>query len=452
MVRGVLRGLLVLALLILLPGLLEAALNSPDDETGNHRNKRIQNSYQHIKSHLQAPYDGYEDFPGLSLSGWKITALSHMASGLMSMGMDATESGDQEQLSEIGLLLDEVAARAVADDISPYDVPLEGVEDFNDWGFYLGHLSLTLGCARYIGGETQYDELHGRIVRYQMTRMSDDGDHHSRSYPNSYKWPADQALALAGVALYDRIHGTSLAAEPAAGWLSSMADISTDGLHPLSLIAPTAMPIDVSGTLLSPMPNAETPRGSALSPTIFYMAQFAPEEAASLYERYRAARLDTVLGFGGFREWPGAGGSDIEGGPVVLGLGSIATATGLAPARVFQDQTAYTTILRSALVAGVPSDIGTGRGHLLAPLLGEAILFHGITARAWFSTPLPLEVTAADPPAAIGAWLLMLTDLSLLIALLFRPTRRLVRYAQAQSHIASVRAEPEASAEGHTTA
>jgi hypothetical protein len=137
---------------------------------------------------------------------------------------------------------------------------------------------------------------------------------------------------------------------------------------------------------------------------------------------------------------------------VVLGLGSIATATGLAPARVFQDQTAYTTILRSALVAGVPSDIGTGRGHLLAPLLGEAILFHGITARAWFSTPLPLEVTAADPPAAIGAWLLMLTDLSLLIALLFRPTRRLVRYAQAQSRIASVRAEPEASAEGHTTA
>ena len=332
-------------MLIVLPGLLEASISGAMSDVSNHRNERIQSSYQQIKSHLNSPFSGYKDFPGLSLSGWKITALSHMATGLMSMGMDAADAGDRELLSEIGQLLDEVATRAVSDDISPYDVPLESVKDFNDWGFYLGHLSLTLGCARYIGGETQHDELHGRIVRYQMTRMSDDGDHHSRSYPNSYKWPADQALALAGAALYDRIHGTSLSVEPTASWLAAMPALSTNGLHPLALTTPTALPIDISGELLSPMPGAETPRGSALSPTTFYMAQFAPEEASTLYRDYRAERLDSILGFGGFREWPGAGGSDIEGGPVVLGLGSIATATGLAPARLFQDHTAYTTII-----------------------------------------------------------------------------------------------------------
>lgn len=439
-VRGVLRGLLVLPLLLLLPGLLEASLSSPTLETSNHRNNRIQSSYQNIKSHLQAPSQGYDDFPGLSLSGWKITALSHMATGLMSMGIDAAESGEEEQRSEIGVLLDEVAARAVSNDISPYDVPLEQVEDFNDWGFYLGHLSLTLGCARYMSGSTRHDELHGRIVRYQMTRMSDDGDHHSRSYPNSYKWPADQALTLAAAALYDRIHGTTLSVEPIARWLRAVAELSADGLHPLTLSVPTAMPIDVSGTLLPPMPSAETPRGSALSPTVFYMAQFAPEEAASLYERYRAERLDTVLGFGGFREWPGPGGSDIEGGPVVLGLGSIATATGLAPARIFQDNKAYTTIIRSSLVAGVPSDIGAGRGHLLVPLLGEAILFNGITARAWFSSPAPLALSSDEAPVAVGAWLLMLIDLALLITLLAKPSRRLLRRLQERAR--SARPEP----------
>ncbi|MFT5684013.1 MAG: hypothetical protein ACI8RZ_004954, partial [Myxococcota bacterium] len=308
---------------------------------------------------------------------------------------------------------------------SPYDVPLADIDNYDDWGFYLGHLSMTLACARTISGNTEHDALHGRIVRYQLTRMTDDGDFHSRSYPNSYKWPADQALTLAGASLYDRIHGTTLSEEPTAGWLAEMAVLSADGLHPFALLTPAALPIDADGAKLAPLPDAQTPRGSALSPTVFYLAQFAPAEAAALYVDYRAQRLDSVLGFGGFQEWPGAGGSDIEAGPVIGGLGSIATALGLAPARLYGDQVAYHTILRSALTAGVPSDIGSGRGHLLAPLLGEAILFHGLTARAWFETPPPLSLDT-QLPSPVGAWLLLLLDLALLALLFLRPVRWLV--------------------------
>lgn len=421
-VREACRVIGVAVLLLALPGLLQAALLRADSDLEDPRNKRIEESYQYIKAHLEAPHGGYSDLPGLSVAGWKIAALSHMAAGLMSMAMDARDSGDHERLSEVSVLLEEVARRAVAQEVSPYSAPLEEIEDFNDWGFYLGHLSLTLGCARYISGTTEHDRLHGRIVRYQMIRMTDDGDFHSRSYPNSYKWPADQALTLAGANLYDRIHSTELAAEVTAGWLAEIDALSDGGLHPLALTAATAMPIDGKGTLLSPLPDAETPRGSALSPTIFYMAQFSPEESSSLYEHYRQDRLDAVLGFGGFREWPSGSRSDIEGGPVLFGLGSIASALGLAPARIYGDTRAYTTILRSALVAGVPVEPGAGRGFLLAPLLGEAILFSSLTARPWFSAPQPQTFSDPTPPAA-GAWGLLLADLVLLVWLLWRPVR-----------------------------
>jgi hypothetical protein len=420
--RGVLRALLIVALALLLPGLLDASLGPTGGEPNDPRNKRIEQSYQYIKAHLEAPFEGYGDPPGVAVAGWKIAALSHMATGLMSMSIDAAESGDQERQAELGRLLQEVAARATTEALSPYDRPLAEIDNFDDWGFYLGHLSITLGCARHVSGDTRYDALHGRIVRYQLTRMTDDGDFHGRSYPNSYKWPADQALTLAGASLYDRIHGTELAVEPTAGWLSEMDRLSRDGLHPFALSVATALPID-GENLLPPLPSADIPRGSALSPTVFYLAQLDPEAAAALYRDYRRQRLDSVLGFGGFREWPGAGGSDIEAGPVLLGLGSIATALGLAPARIFGDETAYTTIVRSALVAGVPNDLGPGRGHLLAPLLGEAILFHGLTARAWFDPPPPVDFQDSPPPA-VGAWLLLLLDL-ILLALLLRPLLRL---------------------------
>ena len=417
--------LLAIPLLLLLPGLLEAGLSTPAADLDSARNERAERSYQYIKAHLEAPHEGYGDPPGFSLAGWKIAALSYMASGLMSMSVDATEIGDHARLAELGGLLEEVARRATSEAVSPYEVPIEDIDNFDDWGFYLGHLSLTLGCVRHISGTTQYDALHGRIVRYQMTRSADDGDHHSRSYPNSYKWPADQALTLAGASLYDRIHGSELSTVPIEGWLTEMTDISEGGLHPLALSVPTAMPIDGEGTLLEPLPHASTPRGSALSPTVFYMAQFAPEDAATLYQTYRSKYLDSVLGFGGFREWPGEGGSDIEAGPVIAGLGSIATGLGLAPAHLYSDQTAYTTIMRSALVAGVPSDLGAGRGHLLAPLLGEAILFHGLTARAWFSEPVPL-LPKDRPALPVGVGLLFVLDLGLLAALLWRPTKHLL--------------------------
>jgi hypothetical protein len=95
-----------------------------------------------------------------------------------------------------------------------------------------------------------------------------------------------------------------------------------------------------------------------------------------------------VLGFGGFREWPSgrAMGMDGDSGPIVFGVGMAATGLGLGPARLFGDAETYATIRRTALTFGVPSWLPS-HGYVTSPLLGEAILFHGRTARPWFEPP-----------------------------------------------------------------
>src|SRR4051794_40610794 len=79
---------------------------------------------------------------------------------------------------------------------------------------------------------------------------------------------------------------------------------------------------------------ASIPRGCATSWSIFYMAQFAPERAAELYRRHVRALGRSVLGFGGFREWPAdrSHGMDADSGPIVFGVGMAATGIGLGPA------------------------------------------------------------------------------------------------------------------------
>lgn len=419
----ILRIALIIPALLVLPGLLEAsraALSTADDALAERH-------YARVRAHLEVN-GPYGDLAVLPVPGWKIVAISHMASGLMSMAVDARQSGDTARLEEIGELLVVLAQQALLVEHSPYDRPLQEVSDFNDWGFYLGHVSLTLGCYRYVIGAVDHDLLHRRIVRYQLARMAADGDQHARSYPNSYKWPADQALTLAGIHLYDRIHGTRLSVDPIADWLAVVHERSVEGMHPLTLSDRSALPVLAGGQLLPPMDSGDVPRGSALSPTTFYMAQFAPDAAAELYARYRASRWAHPLGMGGLREWPqGERGWDLEGGPVLLGLGSIASVQGLAPARLFGDEVAYGSLMRAVTALGIPEGWRAGRGYLLAPLLVETWILNGVVARTWFE-PLPaLSERKHRPPAPLGAWVLLLGDLVFVLALAAPMTRWLRR-------------------------
>jgi hypothetical protein len=210
-------------------------------------------------------------------------------------------------------------------------------------------------------------------------------------------WPADQTVTLLAIKLYDATHGTSLHEEPLRGFLGVLAGRADPrtGLFPSSV---------------SPIENAPIPRGCATSWSVFYLAQLDIGVAFDQYTRERAWLREDVLGVGGFREWPrgrGGGGMDVDSGPIVLGVGVAATGLGLGPTRLFRDEESYAVIRRTALLFGGPAWWRSG-GYMAAPLLGEAILFDGRTARSWFG-PAP-TTDPHTPPAPIAPALFAFGD------------------------------------------
>jgi hypothetical protein len=105
-----------------------------------------------------------------------------------------------------------------------------------------------------------------------------------------------------------------------------------------------------------------------------------------------------------------------------------ATGLGLGPARLFGDADRYATIRRSALTFGVPS-LFPSHGYDTAPVLGEASLFHGRTARHWFGPP---SAPALLPKASAFSFVSLVLLLGYL-AVVFLCLRGAVRLARAAS-------------------
>jgi hypothetical protein len=401
-------GVLLVGLLIPLPGCIASLAVSAGDELQERPSSTRE--YATITRHLRAPFDGYGTFDVL-VSQFGIVALSHMASGLLNVYV-----AEPDRRGEVQGYLGEVARRALSAKVSPTQTPTVPSIRLDDHNLFWSHLALILGIDRYVrcGGavcaeDTDEDRLQERVVRHLVERTMASGVFNARSYPGSPMWPADQTVTLLAMRLYDETHGTSLHEEPLRGFLRVLrqrADPRT-GLFP---------------SALSPVENADVPRGCATSWSVGYLAQLEVNVAFDQYTRAGATLRENILGVGGSREWPAGrgGGQSVDSGPIVLGVGVAATGLGLGPARFFRDEESYTVVRRTALLFGVPAWWRSG-GYLAAPILGEAILFEGRTTRPWFGAPAsgaPAEVpvSAARPiPAPIAPALLSVLD-GLLIA------------------------------------
>ncbi|MFU8805206.1 MAG: hypothetical protein ACNA8W_15435 [Bradymonadaceae bacterium] len=384
-----------------LPGALEAVFIDREAEVDVGIPNHAEAQYRYIRNHLEGSFYGYSSHQTL-VPEFDIIALSHMASGMMNLA--SVSPARREELAPLTL---QILERALT--MAPYERDPREATALGQHNLYHSHLNLILGVHRHVSGSKDYDDLHLRISKHLRARSLADGDFHARSYADYApgKWPADQSVTLASLHVYDRIHGTSLGAEPIRGWLGEMAR-RTDpalGLH--------------HSALSDSLWYAKIPRGCALSWTILYMAQFAPEEAARLYARYQENYATSVLGFGGFREWPPGTShrSDVDSGPIIFGLGMAATGLGIGPARIFGDGSTYAASMRSATVFGVPSrGLVSGRRYRLAPLIGEAMLFNGTTARVWFGEAPARVSQTPKAPAPVGA--IIIVVLLVLVTLL----------------------------------
>jgi hypothetical protein len=373
---------LVLALLPL-PGFVAATLVDADHEFRESPHETRE--FRTIARHLHAPFEAYGTLDVLAPQ-FGVVALSHMASGLMN-----TYVAEPSMRDTLLPLAKEAVRRARSAAISPTHREVRANTAIDSHNLYWSHLAMALGVERMIRcgaqpcDETDDDALHRRVVETLRARLDSSELAQIPSYPGSPTWPADNTVTLVALRLWDASHGTRLADGPTAAFVRVMnghRDAAT-GLYRSAMDRTSYRNI---------------PRGCALSWSTLYLAQVAPEAGRDQYLHARIHMTEDVLGFGGFREWPHGRGGRMDGdsGPIVFGVGMAATGLGLGAARIFRDNDRYAVIRRTALVFGVPSWIPS-HGYLLAPILGEAMLFNGRTARPWFAPVAPL-VTHADPP------------------------------------------------------
>lgn len=354
-----------------------------------------------VEDHISGPFDGYAQRQVLA-EQFSVVALSHFAAGLMNVAVE--EPRHKERLAR---LTGELVRRARATTVSPYRQDPADVDDLGDRGLYLTHLNIILGVHRHVSGSDEHDRLHTRVSKH-LARKSRGGDWHARSYPLSKAqegdaganaWPADQAATLASLYLYDRTRGGRLSRPLIKSWLSYMKRKKMRHEE-------TGLP----RSAVSTTPDyADLPRGCGLSQTVLYMAQFAPKSARALYEDYREHFARDVLGFTGFREWPEGmdKGMDVDSGPIVLGVGVSATGIGIGAARLMADDRLYTGSMRAASTFGLPLSLAGSRVYVTSPLLGDAILFHGTTARPWFGDRVNVGEFDDEPTTPSGNYILL---------------------------------------------
>jgi hypothetical protein len=356
--------------------------------------------YQWARGHLREPFSRYGALDDLGVRDFDVILLSNLATGLMNMAVLAPE-----RHVELAELIEEVARRATSSAVAPSGAR----HRLGEHNLYASHLLLILALEHRVlaldgrAPSPQHTAMRHRLARHLRRASLSHPSAHARSYPSSPRWPADQSVTLEALSLYDHEEGTTLAALPTERWLAWLHTHETNGLTWSAVSGPS---------------YAHIPRGCALSFMTSAMARFAPGESASLYRRYRAAHGIDWAGWRGFREWPTdhEGRSDVDAGPVLLGWGTAATGIGLGAARLHGDYEMAAGIERVADTVG----IGVPRSgrYLLAPTLGQAMLFAGSTATPWDAPPEPCGSPNTGWP--IGAGIAFTLTLFALVCLIPR--------------------------------
>ena len=288
----------------------------------------------------------------------------------------------QHALTQMVKLID-LLIPIVVEDIQPPNGDLTQLVTYQDQATYLGTLNMALGSYVLIGGDTRYEHIHERIsdVLYQTLVESNGESIHS--YP-TYTWHFDTLFALTSLHLYDKSKGltrTEKLIEQHLQWKQQHVTHQATGL---------------------PIANASgVPRGCDISMQICLLAQFAPEVAEDLYQKYVNAHWIEHGILAGFSEWPKGSkktsGGDFDSGPIVFNIGLTATGAGLGATQAMNDQERFNKLCTELnivtpikqLLTTTNKDNGLFQWFtMFAPLkaeyfsgffYGDAILFYTLT-------------------------------------------------------------------------
>lgn len=278
-------------------------------------------------------------------ASFRIIALSHLADGCVGQAR-----AHPEFKAEAKTCVDQTLSRARA-------LP----KSTN--GLHLSHLNLIYGAVDQLGDCADPAE-HERISRELARRSLADPLRHAASYEKvSLRWPADQTVTLASLGRFDAAHGTAYLQAPLDGWRVVMAK---------HLDSKTGLP---KSELTGKGPGARHPRGCAQSFITRYLNEVDPALAATWWSKYREHFLVRIGGVVGFREWPRGveRRGDVDSGPIVFGIGTAASAFGIAAAKA-QGEVALAAQFEASASAVMMTGVG---GEVAKSVLAQAISFQG---------------------------------------------------------------------------
>jgi hypothetical protein len=211
------------------------------------------------------------------------------------------------------------------------------------------------------------------------------------SYPGR-AWPVDSTVALASLALHDRLFpplyrpilvrwvaGARANLDPGTGLIPHTADIDTGFM--------------TAGA-----------RGTSQSLINRFLPEIDAEFSREQYVRFRGLFLSTPLGLGpAVREYPPgvSGPADVDSGPLPLGISLPATVVTLGAARVHRDDSLAGALATFGEVAGLPLDTPSTRRYAFGAVpIGDAFLAWAKSDRAWTAPSTAWPGTSAGPPGA----------------------------------------------------
>lgn len=193
--------------------------------------------------------------------------------------------------------------------------------------FYRGWTAYVRGRYLQIGGR---DSLIAQQFERDCIAITIAITETNQAYLESYdglSWPADNVVCLAALSLYDRIEDPQFEAVRKE-WL--------DRIKRTLLVDCLLIPHGYDLALNRPLEGA---RGSSQALILAFLPEIDLEFSQNQYQQFRKLFLDYKMGLPGIREFPRGviGQGDIDSGPVVMGIGGVASIVSIRAARLHAD-------------------------------------------------------------------------------------------------------------------
>jgi len=280
---------------------------------GGSYNESVYQQLQFLKTEMHNDAD--EEMQALFPEGFVfINALYALTWSNLIQSTASESSIHQEDIKEIKWTIDQIEtpkAKKIFDEqlAVPYGV------------FYTGWSNLVLGNYLKLIPASQREKQDIITFKSKCQSISQALQSSKTPYLESYyenSWPADMTIAMASLKIHDQIFQPKYE-RTIATWISQVKE----KLDPETALIPHYTHSQSGEHILGA-------RGSSQSLILNFLFEIDNEFAKAQFQIYDSLFLDSRMGLPGIREYPRGvtGGSDVDSGPVIFGIGGAASIVG----------------------------------------------------------------------------------------------------------------------------